>query len=380
MRPLEGVLVVALEQAVAGPYATRQLADLGARVIKIERPGGDFARGYDRTVHGLSSYFVWCNRSKESITLDLKSVDDARVLHSLLSRADIFLHNLAPGAVDRLGFGAEGLRPRHPRLIICRISGYGPDGPYRDRKAYDLLVQCEAGLVSATGTQEQPSRAGISAADIAAGMYAYSGILTALYSRERTGVGSLVDIAMLDALGEWMGAPAYFTSYGGTELPRSGDRHPHVAPYGSFLSRDGERVFLAIQNDREWHRFCTDVLEKPGLAADPRFATNVDRVHNIDDLTTTISGVLGQFSASQIRELLDRAEIANARLNTVQELVDHPQLAARHRFREVAMPGGTAWVMLPPAVISGQEPALGPVPAAGEHTEAIKREFLGDPT
>lgn len=379
MGPLEGVLVVSVEQAVAAPFASRQLADLGARVIKVERPGGDFARNYDQSVQGQSSYFVWCNRSKESITLDLKSAADAAFLATLLERADVFLHNLAPGAIDRLGFGAEELRARHPRLIICQISGYGPDGPYRDRRAYDLLIQCETGLLSATGTPEQPSRAGLSAADIAAGMYAYTGILTALYQREHTGRGSVIDIAMLEALGEWMAAPAYFASYGGQESPRSADRHPYIAPYGSFCSGDQERVFLAVQNDREWRRFCVEVLSRPALADDARFRTNEDRAARIDELIQEISAVFATLTAAEIRRLLDAAKIANGNLNTVQQFVDHPQLAARNRRREVATPTGPIWAMLPPATIDGQEPVMGPIPDVGEHTEAIKREFADQP-
>ena len=277
--PLEGMLVIAVEQAVAAPFASRQLADLGARVIKIERPGtGDFARGYDRTVKGLASHFVWINRTKESLTLDLKQPEAADVLHRLLSRADVLLHNLAPGAMGRLGFASAALREQYPRLVICEISGYGTDGPYRDKKAYDLLVQSEAGLVSITGTPEVPSKVGVSIADIAAGMYAFSGILAALLRRTQTGGGAVLDISMFDALAEWMGYPAYYTGYGGASLPRTGAAHAAIAPYGPYTAGDGKVVYLGLQNEREWARFCAEVLGQPALASDPRFSANADRV------------------------------------------------------------------------------------------------------
>src|ERR1700677_1191518 len=267
--PLDGILVVALEQAVAAPFATRQLADLGARVIKIERPGGgDFARGYDQTVHGQSSYFVWLNRSKESVVLDVKDETDRALLGRLIDRADVFVQNLAPGAADRLGLGATALRPGRQRLVYCSVSGYGPDGPYRLKKAYDLLVQCETGLVMATGTEEAPAKAGISVADIAAGMYAYSGILTALYDRERSGRGTALHVAMIDALAEWMTQPAYFSHYGQERARRTGMRHPSISPYGPFTMRGGA-VFIGIQNEREWLVFCRDILRRDELAADP---------------------------------------------------------------------------------------------------------------
>jgi itaconate CoA-transferase len=285
MLPLEGITVVSLEQAVAAPFATRQLADLGARVIKVERPEvGDFARGYDTTVKGLSSHFVWLNRSKESLTLNLKEEGAKEILSRLIEKADVVIQNLAPGAAGRLGFGAEILRERHPRLIVCDVSGYGASGPYRDKKAYDLLVQCEAGLVSITGTPEVPSKVGISIADIACGMYAYSGILTALLRRERIGEGAFIDVSLFEALGEWMGFPAYFTFYGGKEPPRTGASHAAIAPYGPFECGDGEVIFLGLQNQREWERFCEDVLERPILAADERFDSNSKRVENRDAL------------------------------------------------------------------------------------------------
>lgn len=376
MLPLEGVVVVAMEQAVAGPFATRQLADLGARVIKIERADGDLARKYDRTVAGESSYFVWCNRSKESIVLNLKDADDAAVVERMLARADVFLHNLAPGAVERLGFEWERLSARYPRLIGCRISGYGPDGPFRDHKAYDLLIQGEAGLISATGTESHPARAGISAADIAAGMYAYSGILTALYARERTGTGDFVEVSMLESLGEWMGAPAYYSGCSGKEPARSGDRHPYIAPYGAFPTGDGKSILLAVQNDREWANFCSIVLRDDALVDDPRFATNPDRVEEIDALRTTVANVFKDLTLEEARSLLDEARIANARQNTVTEFVEHPQLKERERFRNVRLPdGGEMWALIPPATLAGVAIRMDPVPAIGEHTASLRSEF-----
>lgn len=372
MLPLSGVTVVALEQAVAAPLATRHLADWGARVIKIERPGtGDFARGYDARVRGQSSYFVWLNRSKESLTLDLKQPDAARILERLLTKSDVFVHNLAPGAIDRLGFATDALRTRHPRLIICAISGYGSSGPYRDRKAYDLLVQSEAGLVSVTGTPETPSRAGISVADIAAGLYAYSAILTALLGRTTTGEGSAIEVSLLDALGEWMGHPFYYTVYGGSPLPRSGAHHASIAPYGPCGSRDGRPVYLGIQNDREWIRFCERVLERPELARDPRFATNAARVEHREALQPMVDEVFQHLTVEETVARLDAAGIANARLNTVEEFAAHPQLMARDRWREIDSPAGSVRALLPPAIIDGLEPAMGAVPALGQHTDAI---------
>src|SRR3712207_2514490 len=290
--PLEGITVVALEQAVAAPFATRQLADLGARVIKVERPEvGDFARSYDETVNGLASHFVWLNRSKESLALDLKQDESKEALHRLVARADVFIQNLAPSAAERLGFGAEDLREKHPHLVYCSVSGYGATGPYKDKKAYDLLVQCEAGLVSITGTPETPSKVGISAADIAAGMYAYSGILAALLRRERTGEGATLDVSMLESLGEWMGFPAYFSLYGGEEPKRSGASHAAIAPYGPFECGDGETIFLGIQNEREWARFCEEVLERSEMADDERYASNSERVANRAELHAEIESV-----------------------------------------------------------------------------------------
>ena len=376
MLPLEGITVVSLEQAVAAPFATRQLADLGARVVKVERPGrGDFARSYDAKVKGLSSHFVWLNRSKESLALDLKADGAREVLKRLLERADVFVQNLAPGAAGRLGFGADGLRERHPRLIVCGVSGYGASGPYRDKKAYDLLVQCEAGLVSVTGTPETPSKAGIAVADIAAGMHAYSAILAALFRRERTGEGAAIEVSLFEALAEWMGFPAYFALYGEKEPPRSGARHASIAPYGPFDCGDGETVFFGIQNEREWERFCDAVLERPEVAKDKRFEDNSRRVENREALEAEISGVLGRLSSAQVEERLEGASIANARMRSVQGFLDHPQLQARDRWREVDSPAGPLSALLPPATISGAQPVMAPIPAVGEHTDRILREL-----
>jgi len=372
--PLEGVLVVALEQAVAVPFATRQLADLGARVIKIERAGaGDFARGYDTTVLGQASYFIWLNRGKESIELDLKSPAGQEAMAALLARADVFVQNLAPGAAERLGLGAASLLARHPRLICCSVSGYGPDGPYAAKKAYDLLVQCEAGLLSVTGTPEAPCKAGISVADIAAGMYAYSGVLTALYERERTGRGSSFAVSLLDALGEWMSQPYLYTVYGGQEPRRTGARHASISPYGPYRARGGE-VFIGLQNEREWVVLCERVLGRPDLAL--RFASNPDRVKHDDELTAIIEGVLGSLSPDEAVARLDAAGIASARLRTPAEFAAHPQLEARDRWREADTPAGPVRTLLPPVTMPGRPAAMGAVPALGQHTEAVLAEFL----
>ena len=376
MRPLDGVTVLSLEQAVAAPFTTRQLADLGARVIKIERPGvGDFARGYDTTVRGLSSHFVWLNRSKESLTLDVKHPDAPEVLRRLLDGTDVFVQNLAPGATARLGLSATALREAHPRLIVCEISGYGSSGPYRNRKAYDLLVQAEAGLVSITGTADEPVKVAISVADIAAGMYAYSGILTALLMRHQTGVGTLLEVSMLEALGEWMGYPMYYGTDGGAEPPRTGARHAAIAPYGPFGCRDGEVVYLGVQNEREWQAFCAQVLGRPELAGDRRFVSNGSRVAHRAALDAEIEGVFGRLPTSEILERLESARIANARLRTVRQFVDHPQLAARGRWHEVGTPVGPVRALAPPATIDGVEPVMGPIPALGAHTDAILAEL-----
>jgi itaconate CoA-transferase len=376
MLPLEGITVVALEQAVAAPFATRQLADLGARVIKIERPGtGDFARHYDETVNGMASHFVWLNRSKESMTLDLKKEGAGEVLGRLVSSTDIFVQNLAPGAAERLGLGAGELRGRHPRLVHCGISGYGEGGPYTEKKAYDLLVQCEAGLVSITGTEETPSKVGISVADIAAGMYAYSGILSALLRRERTGEGATLEVSMLEALGEWMGFPAYFAGYGGEEPRRSGASHAAIAPYGPFACADGQTVFLGIQNEREWSAFCAGVLERPEMAEDERFRTNTWRVENREALHAEIDRIFSRLPSDEAIGRLEGAGVANARMRTVRGFLDHPQLGARDRWREFGSPAGPLRGLLPPATLEGAEPVMAPIPAVGEHTEGILREL-----
>ncbi|HLJ88411.1 MAG TPA: CaiB/BaiF CoA-transferase family protein [Candidatus Angelobacter sp.] len=379
MLPLEGITVVALEQAVAAPFATRQLADLGARVIKIERPEvGDFARDYDTTVNGLASHFVWVNRSKESLTLDLKRPEAKEVLERLLAKADVFVQNLAPGACERLGLGTAVLRERFPRLIVCNLSGYGSSGPYRDRKAYDLLVQSEAGLVSVTGTQETPSKVGISIADIAASMYAYSGILTALLVRKETGQGTALEVSMLEAIGEWMGYAAYYTSYGGSPPPRAGANHAAISPYGPYAAADGT-IYFAVQNEREWVRFCEKVMERPHLATDPRFHTNSSRVQNRSELESMIAAMLKRMTVEKIVGLLEEAQIGYARLNSVQEFVDHPQLAARDRWRQIESPAGPLRALIPPATIEGVEPVMAAVPALGQHTESILRELDFDP-
>ncbi len=367
--------MVGLEQAVAAPFATRQLADLGARVIKVERPGGDFARGYDRTVAGQASYFIWLNRGKESIELDLKAADGLAVLTALLERADVFVQNLVPGAADRLGLAAPRLRERYPRLITCAISGYGPGGPYQDKKAYDLLVQCEAGLLAVTGTPAEPAKAGISVADIAAGMYACTGVLTALYERERTGQGTSFDVAMLDALGEWMSQPFYFSGYGGRPARRTGARHASISPYGPYAAADGTTVFIGLQNEREWALFCEQILRQPELIADPRFRTNPDRVEHDGELTGIIETALAAFPADQVTARLDRAGIGCARLREPAELGRHPQLIARGRWREVGTPAGPVRALLPPVTVPGREPVMGAVPALGEHTAAIRAEL-----
>lgn len=376
MLPLEGITVVSLEQAVAAPFATRQLADLGARVIKVERPGpGDFARGYDETVKGLSSHFVWTNRSKESITLDLKHDEAKKVLDKLLSEADVFIHNLAPGAVDRLGFSAAELQGKYPQLIICSISGYGTFGPYTNKKAYDLLIQCEAGLVSVTGTEDIPSKAGISIADIAAGMYTYTGVLTAIISRYKTGKGAVIEVSMLEALAEWMGYPLYYSAYGESEPQRTGASHATIYPYGPFKAGDGKMVFLGIQNEREWLRFCEEVLKDTRIAADERFNSNSKRVSNKEPLRAIIEEVFEKMESASILDLLEEAKIANARLNTMKELADHPQLEARKRWADVDSPAGMLKALLPPVTTEAFETVMKPIPEVGEHTKAILKEF-----
>ncbi|MDM8098635.1 MULTISPECIES: CaiB/BaiF CoA transferase family protein [Oceanobacillus] len=376
MVPLEGITVVALEQAIAAPFATRQLADLGARVIKIERPDvGDFARGYDSTVNGMSSHFVWCNRSKESMELDLKSDEGKEILGSLIKKADVLIQNLAPGAIERMGFAPEELTAKHPELIVCSISGYGKGGTYEQKKAYDLLVQCEAGLVSITGSEETPSKAGISIADIAAGMYAYTGVLTALFNRMKTGKGTVMEVSMLEALGEWMGYPAYYAAYGGKEPQRSGASHATIYPYGPFLCGDNKTVFIGLQNEREWKRFCEFVLEDSALSEDARFITNTDRSTNKDELKQIIEAKFEAFTSDQIIERVEEAKIANARLNTMKDFFAHPQLTARKRWKQVQTPQGEIVALKPPVTMAGIDYVMNPIPDLGEHTEAILEEL-----
>ena len=376
MRPLEGVTVVSIEQAVAAPFATRQLADAGARVIKVERPGpGDFAREYDETVRGMSSHFVWLNRSKESVALDLKTEHGREVMQRLVANADVFVQNLAPGAAGRLGLGADQLHETHPELIHCSISGYGEGGPYTDKKAYDLLVQCEAGLLSVTGSPEASAKAGISIADIAAGMYAYTGILTALIRRNIAQRGATIEISMLEALAEWMGFPMYYAVYGGTPPPRTGASHAAIAPYGPFSCQDGKLVFIGIQNQREWAVFCESVLRKPELAADPRFSSNSRRVTHRTDLTEEINLIFHTMASEEVVSRLDAANIANARLRDMFELAEHPQLEARGRWAEVDSPVGSLRTLIPPATLDGDEPVMGRIPEPGEHTAAVLAEL-----
>jgi itaconate CoA-transferase len=376
VRPLDGITVVALEQVIAGPFATRQLAELGARVIKIERPGaGDASRSYDRAVKGLSSHFVWTNRSKESLTLDVKHPAARDILSRLVAKADVFLQNLAPGAAERLGLGAAELRKQHPRLIWCGISGYGPAGPYAEKKAYDLLVQCEAGLLSVTGTADEPSKAGIPVADIAAGMYAFSSVLAALVQRGRSGEGATLDITMFEALGEWMGFPAYFTAYGGSAPPRSGAYHATIAPYGPFRAGDGGTVFLSVQNEREFARFCELVLQRPRLAAEPRFSTGPARQQNRAAMHALIEQEFSKLTGDEVTARLDRAEIANARMNDMQDFWRHPQLVARARRVKVGSPAGELDLLKPPMNFEGMEPRMDPIPALGEHSRAILAEL-----
>ena len=376
--PLQGVTVVAVEQAVAGPFATRQLADLGARVIKIERPdGGDFARAYDVTVKGMASHFVWLNRSKESLTLDLKRPEAMRVIERLLENADVFLQNLAPGAIDRLGLGADALRRRYPRLIICNLSGYGTSGPYADKKAYDLIIQSEVGMLAVTGTEDTPSKVGVSIADISAGVYAYSGILTALLARKDSGEGTVVDVALIDTLGEWMSYAAYYTQYGGTQPPRSGASHATIAPYGSYRTCDGA-IIIAVHNKVEWTEFCSRVLQQPALAEDPRFQTNVLRVRHREALTEAIEAALMHLPSAEVLRRLETASIANARVNSIDEYLQHPQLAARDCWREIESPSGPIRALVPPVRLQDVEPAMGAVPALGQHSRAILEQLQFD--
>jgi len=371
-RPLDGITVVSLEHAVAAPFCTRQLADMGARVIKIERPGvGDFARGYDTRVKGLASHFVWINRGKESVTLDLKHPDAQAVLRQLLAQADVLVQNLAPGAAARMGLSFEALHPSLPRLVVCDISGYGNHGPYRDKKAYDLLIQSEAGYLSVTGTPDEPVKSGNSIADIAAGMYAYSNILSALLLRERTGVGEHIDVSMLEALGEWMGYPMYYAYEGAAPPPRAGAAHATIYPYGPFAVGDGGTVMLGLQNEREWQRFCQSVLLQPELADDDRFANNSARSANRGALEAMIVQAFAACSTAEVQQRLDNAQIANARVNDMQGLWQHPQLAARQHWHEVPSPVGPIRAPLPPGRHSGFDYRMDGIPALGADTDRV---------
>lgn len=375
-RPLDHITVVSLEHAIAAPFCTRQLADLGARVIKVERPGGgDFARDYDTRAQGMASHFVWVNRSKESLTLDLKQPEALAVLLELLATADVLVQNLAPGAAARMGLSWEALSKHNPRLVVCDISGYGSDGPYRDKKAYDLLIQSEAGYLSVTGTPEEPCKSGNSIADIAAGMYAYSSVLAALMQREKTGQGSRIDVSMLESLAEWMGFPMYYAYGGATPPPRNAASHATIYPYGPFVAGDGGTVMLGLQNEREWKLFCEHVLLQPGLADDPRFDSNARRNEHRAELKAIILGVFAELTAAQVIARLEDARIANARMNTMAEVWAHPQLQARGRVQPVDTPEGPLDALLPPGAHSSFGYRMDPIPAVGEHTETILRSL-----
>jgi itaconate CoA-transferase len=375
-RPLDGITVVAIEHAIAAPFCTRQLADLGARVIKVERPGsGDFARHYDARVAGLASHFVWTNRSKESITLDVKNVEARGILGELVARADVLVQNLAPGAARRLGLAFEDLAERHPRLIVCDISGYGNSGPYVEKKAYDLLIQSECGFLAVTGTPEEPCKAGISIADISAGMYAYSSILAALLQRERTGRGTHIDVSLLECSVEWMSFPLYYAYQGAAPPPRTGAAHATIYPYGPFKAGDGGLVMLGLQNEREWVIFCEQVLQAPQWARAEEFSSNARRVAARAKLESIILEVFAALEASEIVARLDAAGIANARINTVAEVWAHPQLAARERWTSVDTPAGPVPALKPPAMLRGVDARMDAVPALGEHTDGILREL-----
>lgn len=374
-RPLDGITVVSLEHAIAAPFCTRQLADLGARVIKVERPGvGDFARNYDERVDGMSSHFVWVNRGKESLALDLKSSEAQPVLDKLLSEADILVQNLAPGASTRLGLGYEELHEKYPQLIVCDISGYGMSGPYEKKKAYDLLIQSESGLLSVTGNDNEMAKVGVSIADICAGMYGYSSILVALRLRDQTGEGSHIDVSMLESLVEWMGFPLYYTYEGAAAPTRNGDSHATIYPYGSFATANGS-VMFGLQNEREWQIFCEKVLQNSDIALDERFSKNSLRVQNRDILKNIIEENFAKLTKAEVTQLLDAAQIANAQVNEMQDVWTHPQLQARDRWRTIKSGSNELPAMLPPAVNNQFEYAMGDVPALGEHTQAILHEF-----
>jgi crotonobetainyl-CoA:carnitine CoA-transferase CaiB-like acyl-CoA transferase len=376
-RPLDGITVVSLEHAIAAPFCTRQLADLGARVIKVERPGvGDFARAYDQRVQGMASHFVWVNRSKESLTLDLKQPAALAVLKQLIGTADVLVQNLAPGAAARMGLGYAELQAAHPTLIVCDISGYGDNGPYRDKKAYDLLIQSEAGFLSVTGTPDEPSKAGNSIADIAAGMYAYSSILAALMQRDKrggSGKGAHIDVSMLEALTEWMGYPMYYAHEGAAAPPRSAASHATIYPYGPFAAGDGGTVMLGLQNEREWKLFCERVLQDEALATDARFDSNAHRNEHRGALKALILTSFASLTTAQVLARLDDAQIANARMNSMADVWAHPQLQARERWRQVDTPAGEVAALLPPGRISSFDYRMDPVPDVGQHTQAILR-------
>ena len=381
IRPLDGITVISLEHAIAAPFCTRQLADLGARVIKIERPGtGDFARDYDQRVKGMSSHFTWTNRSKESLCLDLKNEKACAVLLQLLKTADVLVQNLAPGATDRMGLSSEKLNVINPRLIVCDISGYGNDGPYRDKKAYDLLIQSEAGFLSVTGTKDSPSKAGNSIADISAGMYAYTNILSALILRDKTGVGSHIDVSMLEALGEWMGFPMYYAFDGASPPQRSGASHATIYPYGPFPVGDGNTIMLGLQNEREWLVFCEKVLQLPTLTHEEKFSLNFKRHENRTELEKIIVNCFSALNIAQVTQLLEDAHIANARMNDMQGLWNHPQLASRNRWAHVDSPVGEVPALLPPGVNNQYSYRMDAVPAVGEHSEKILVELGLDAT
>ncbi|WP_233858407.1 CaiB/BaiF CoA transferase family protein [Paraburkholderia sp. HD33-4] len=376
MRPLDSIKIISLEHAIAAPFCTRQLADLGARVIKIERPGvGDFARAYDARVDGMSSHFVWTNRSKESLSLDLKQPAAQDVLHRLLADADVLVQNIAPGAADRLGLSYEALSGKYPQIIVCGISGYGPDGPYRNKKAYDLLIQSESGFLSVTGSPEESAKAGCSIADIAAGMYAYTNILSALLQRQKTGRGCRIDVSMLECMVEWMSFPLYYAIDDQAPPPRAGAAHATIYPYGPFPAGDGKTVMLGLQNEREWKVFCEKVLEKPELADDARFRSNPLRIEHRDTLRSIINDVFSQLTAAQLVARLDAIGIANANLNSMHDVWDHPQLAARGRWTEVQAPNGPVAALLPPGMPASFSPRMDPIPALGQHTDAILAEL-----
>lgn len=376
MRPLDGITIVALEHVIAAPFATRQLADLGARVIKIERPGaGDFARHYDERAKGMSSHFTWVNRSKESLTLDLKQEGALIILKQLLQKADVFVQNLAPGAAARMGLSPEALQALNPKLIYCNLSGYGEDGPYRDKKAYDLLIQSEAGLLSITGTPDEPSKAGISIADIAAGMYTYTNIMAALLLRQKTGKGSVIDVSMLEALGEWMGYAMYYSTDGASPPPRTGATHATIYPYGPFKAGDGKTIMLGLQNEREWALFCEKVLDQPTLANDPRFDKNFKRNENRIELSKIILDRFASLTSEQVITKLDAAQIANASLNDMHQFWDHEQLKARQRWVSVDSPKGEIPALLPPGLNNTYQYRMDKIPSVGEHTVAILKEL-----